>query len=105
MLKTPMTLQDFNNSLAADTPPEALPPLLLALWLEGNGNWKRAHEIAQDIDSTDAARVHAYLHRKEGDLWNARYWYRQAGVLPVTGSTDEEWLMLAAHLLQNEFHI
>ena len=105
MLEKPMTLQDFNNSLAAEAPPAPLPPLLAAMWWEGKGDWKRAHEIAQEISSPAAARVHAYLHRKEGELWNARYWYRQAGVQPANGSTDEEWLTIVADLLQSEFHI
>lgn len=65
-------------------------PLLRAMWYDLNGNWDRAHTITQEIEGKTAARVHAYLHRKEGDQWNAEYWYRRAGVKPFTGGLDEE---------------
>ena len=48
------------------------------MWWDAKGDWRRAHEIAQEIDSSEGAWVHAYLHRKEGDEGNASYWYRQA---------------------------
>lgn len=76
-----------------------LPPLLRALWHDAHGDWNRAHSIAQDIESPDAAWVHAYLHRKEGDISNAGYWYRQAGRSVFTGSLHAEWTALATHLL------
>jgi hypothetical protein len=76
-----------------------LPPLLRALWLTGHGHWDRAHSIAQEIETADAAWVHAYLHRKEGDTFNAGYWYRRAGRAAFTGSLHAEWTALAAHLL------
>src|SRR6478752_2991228 len=62
-----------------DRQPPGVSPLLDALWFDARGQWDKAHALAQDIDGRDAALVHAYLHRKEGDLGNARYWYRQAG--------------------------
>ena len=77
----------------------ALPPLLLALWHEAHGNWDRAHTIAQDIETPEAAWVHAYLHRKEGDISNAGYWYRRAGRGVFTGSLHAEWTAIATHLL------
>ena len=43
------------------------------------GDWDGAHRIVQDIDSPEAAWIHAHLHREEGDLGNAAYWYRRAG--------------------------
>ena len=76
-----------------------LPPLLRALWLAGHGDWDRAHSIAQEMETTDAAWVHAYLHRKEGDTFNAGYWYGRAGRAAFTGSLHAEWTALAAHLL------
>lgn len=76
-----------------------LPPLLHALWHDAHGDWNRAHSIAQDIDTPDAAWVHAYLHRKEGDTSNAGYWYRQAGRTVFTGSLHAEWTALAVHLI------
>ena len=74
-------------------------PLLQALWHDARGDWSRAHELAQDIDDTNGAWVHAYLHRKEGDLANARYWYRRARKLEATDSLEDEWLRIVAALL------
>ena len=91
--------------LRALSPAEAatLPPLLHALWHDAHGDWARAHSIAQDIDTPEAARVHAYLHRKEGDTFNAAYWYRRASLLtngiPFTGSLSDEWTTLATYFL------
>ena len=61
-------------------------PALRALWLDAKGDFDGAHCIAQDIHDADGARVHAYLHRKEGDLSNAGYWYRRAGCELFRGS-------------------
>lgn len=58
--------------------PDGLPPLLAALWHERQGDWQRAHELAQSVETAEGAWVHAYLHRQEGDLANAEYWYRRA---------------------------
>lgn len=79
-----------------------LPLLLHALWHEAHGDWERAHSITQGIESSDAAWVHAYLHRKEGDTFNAGYWYRRAGRSAFTGSLHAEWTELATHLLAAE---
>jgi hypothetical protein len=76
-----------------------LPALLHALWHDAHGDWNRAHAIAQDIDSPDAAWVHAYLHRKEGDTSNADYWYRRAGQATFSGSLHAEWTALAVRLI------
>jgi hypothetical protein len=76
-----------------------LPALLRALWHDAHGDWERAHSIAQDADTPDAARLHAYLHRKEGDDGNAAYWYRRAAQPVFTGSLADEWTALATHLL------
>lgn len=98
-----MTSQDFHNSLKSDQPPAALPPLLQALWWDAKGDWGRAHEIAQEIESRDAAWVHAYLHHKEGDASNAAYWYRQAGRPVSKAESEVEWLELVDHLLGLNF--
>jgi hypothetical protein len=74
-----MTYDEFRKSLAFDAPPSGLAPLLAALWHLEKDDWHRSHEIAQAIESADAAWVHAHLHRVEGDIWNADYWYRRAG--------------------------
>jgi hypothetical protein len=68
--------------------------LMQALELDRNGDWDGAHRIVQQIESTAAYSIHAYLHRKEGDLSNAQYWYRRAGkALPEYG-LDQEWQTL-----------
>ena len=93
-----VTLDEFRETLAADSPPP-LPPLLRALWHDTKGDWGEAHRLAQDVSGADAAWVHAYLHRKEGDLSNARYWYRQAGLEPATGALEDEWTRIVGELL------
>ncbi len=64
---------------------------LKALIADKNGNWDQAHDLIQDSDTIHAAWIHAYLHRKEGDLWNAQYWYKKANKPLFHGSLDEEW--------------
>jgi hypothetical protein len=94
-----MDFNAFQATLAADRPPPGISELLRALWLDARGDFDAAHAIAQDVDTPDGARVHAYLHRKEGDLPNARYWYRAAGAPAASGSLASEWEALARHLL------
>jgi hypothetical protein len=96
-----MNFATFEQSLSGDAPPGGLSPLLTALWHERKGDWTRAHEIAQDIDGRDAAWVHAYLHRREGDLPNAAYWYRHAGKPVENGDMDREWRVIVGALLAN----
>jgi len=72
--------------------------LVRALELAKQGDWDGAHKIVSDDSSKMASRIHAYLHRVEGDLSNARYWYGQAGVPPETGTLDEEWEKLSREL-------
>jgi hypothetical protein len=72
--------------------------LLRALELAKKGDWDGAHKIVSDDSSKMAARIHAYLHRVEGDLSNARYWYGQAGVSPETGTIEDEHEKLSAEL-------
>jgi len=86
-------------SVAQPAPPPGLKPLLEALWWEAKGDWERAHQIAQAIGSPEAARVHAYLHRREGDTANAAYWYRRAGCPESRQSLDQEWHEIASALL------
>ncbi|MBK5271706.1 MAG: hypothetical protein JJE22_11910 [Bacteroidia bacterium] len=85
------SLEEFENSLSETEPPSPLSDHLLALWYDGKGNWKMSHEIIQDIEDADAAWIHAYLHRKEGDIGNADYWYRRAGKKRPSVSLQEEW--------------
>ncbi len=73
--------------------------MLLALWWDGRGDWERAHEVAQGIETKDGAWVHAYLHRKEGDTANAGYWYRRAGRSVAVGDARAEWERMVGELL------
>lgn len=95
-----MTLAAFRASLLSSPAPPDLPPPLLALWWEGKGDWDRAHKCVDTRSDPDSMWVHAYLHRKEGDLSNARYWYRRAGRPPHGGSLADEWREIAAALLE-----
>jgi hypothetical protein len=79
--------------------PNHLNPFLLALWHDAKGNWEKAHDLIQDMDEPDGAWVHAYLHRKEGDEGNARYWYSRAGKKLSNLSLAAEWDELAKHFL------
>ncbi|MDQ8730049.1 hypothetical protein [Bradyrhizobium sp. LHD-71] len=95
-----MNLQAFRDSIAKSQPPAGLTPALLALWWDAKGDWDKAHEHAQARDDTTGMRVHAYLHRKEGDYSNAEYWYRRCGAAPSILTLDEEWEELARDLLE-----
>jgi len=85
--------------LAAAPDPDAFSPPLRALWLDARGDWDGAHRCVDQLADADAMWVHAYLHRREGDLWNARYWYRRAGRPELEGSLAAEWAAIAAALL------
>lgn len=94
-----MTLSEFKATLSGTTPPAGLPQALVALWHDAKGDWDAAHRIAQDIPGKTGAWVHAYLHRKEGDLSNASYWYRVAGKVEANGSLIDEWATIVEELL------
>jgi hypothetical protein len=94
-----MTLAEFKCSLSRGRPPAGLAPALLGLWWAGNDNWSKAHEIVMDESGKDCAWVHAYLHRVEGDLGNARYWYREAGKPTASGPLKVEWGAIARAML------
>jgi hypothetical protein len=89
---------NFESSLDATTPPADFTPPLRALWHGLRGNWEAAHEIVQAEDDPDSAWVHAWLHRVEGDLANARYWYGRAGRPSADGETRAEGLAIARAL-------
>ena len=94
-----MNLKEFRESLESQHPPKGLGFALTGLWWDAQGEWARAHESAQQDEGTSGAWVHAYLHRKEGDLANAEYWYERSGKSPARGSLEEEWLEIAESLL------
>jgi hypothetical protein len=94
-----MIAESFIKSCATNTAPNELSPALRALWLDRHGDWDGAHASVQEESDKQSAAVHAYLHRKEGDLWNARYWYTKAGRKPFSGSLEDEWEALLREFL------
>ena len=95
-----MTFQEFRQSLQHNEPPSHLSFALAGLWWDAKGNWKKAHESAQQDEGPAGSWVHAYLHRKEGDSSNAGYWYRQAAKPPAQSSLEQEWIEIAESLLR-----
>jgi hypothetical protein len=94
-----MRVDTFKGTLSRDEPPE-MSHALRALWWDAKGDWDKAHACAQqDEESPEGTWVHAYLHRKEGDLSNAAYWYRRAGRPVATMSLEAEWATIADALL------
>jgi len=94
-----MSIEEFRRSLTDPQPPANMNGLLQALWHEAKGDWTRAHELLQAEDSANAAWVHAYLHRVEGDAGNAAYWYRRAAHPVSQQSLADEWNTIVAALL------
>jgi len=94
-----MDAEDLRRSSGGTEPPAGLSSALQALWWDARGDWARAHECAQAQADTDGCWTHAYLHRVEGDLANAGYWYRRAGRPPATGPLEAEWRAIATALL------
>ena len=96
-----MTIETFRTTLEAAAPPAGISPALEAMWQDARGSWDVADRIAQDIPEGDktGAWIHAYLHRKEGDLANAGYWYRRAGKPVAHDSLEDEWTRIVTALL------
>ena len=94
-----MTLDEFRASVAKPTPPAGMNHALQTLWWDAKGDWNRAHECAQQDHERTGSSVHAYLHRKEGDMRNAAGWYSRAGRTPPETSLAAEWEELARELL------
>lgn len=92
-----MKFTDFLNHIQEGNIPND--PVLKTLYFDAKGQWNEAHDIAQNIISRDGDHLHAYIHRKEGDLWNARYWYQKAGVEYPSVSLDAEWKTLVTYFL------
>ena len=89
---------DFKASLVGAAPAAGLNAPLAALWWAAKGDWDKAHKLVQDEDTREAAWVHAYLHRVEGDLGNAGYWYRRAGQPVAKDSLETEWERIVSAL-------
>jgi hypothetical protein len=93
------TLTDFKASLNAEQPVNGLSVQLKSLWYDGKGNWHQAHAQVDKLTDAASAWIHAYLHRKEGDIWNADYWYNKAQQIRPKLSLEEEWEALIVHFL------
>ena len=94
-----MNFQDFKSSLNASSAPPGLTNSLQALWFDGKGDWEKAHDVAQEIHTAEGSWIHAYLHRKEGDVGNAAYWYHRANQPVCKTSLTEEWENIVKALL------
>lgn len=92
-------ITDYKESLSQPAPPKTLSVYLQALWLEGKGDWDAAHTLIQDVHDKTAYWIHAYLHRKEGDEWNAGYWYARAGKKKPSVELEAEWEDMVKTLL------
>ncbi|NRB49501.1 MAG: hypothetical protein HRU41_17610 [Saprospiraceae bacterium] len=96
-----MDFQQFKQSLSNTQPPGEIGEELTALWYAGKDDWDRSHDIAQDIPNRNGDWIHAYLHRWEGDDWNASYWYRRAGKSKPSCSLAQEWENIVQTLLES----
>jgi hypothetical protein len=94
-----MKVAEFESSLREDAPPAGMTAPLEALWWDGKGNWAAAHALVDELETQQGMAVHAYLHRKEGEAWNADYWYQRAGREFYHEELAEEWTALVEGLL------
>jgi hypothetical protein len=94
-----MTISEFRASGSDAEPPAGLTAPLAALWWDAKGDWARAHGMVDELETADGMAVHAYLHRKEGQQWNADYWYSRAGRGFHRDALDGEWEALVEGLL------
>ncbi len=95
-----MTYEQFtelceNTSIRPDSSDLPSDPFLLSLWHDHRGHWVVAHRIAQSIKTSAGGALHAYLHREEGDVSNAQYWYSRAKRPMPDASLEMEWQSLA----------
>ena len=86
-----MTAEEMRALLTSDEPPTGLTAPMAALWWDAKGDWARAHGLVDSLESPEGMAVHAFLHRKEGEAWNADYWYKRAGRRFHRGTLEEEW--------------
>ena len=94
-----MDLERFRKSMNENQAPSEFSLPLQALWSAGRGEWDQAHDLIQDESSRECCLVHALVHRQEGDLSNARYWYDRAGMRMAEGPIEDEWETIVASLL------
>lgn len=92
-------ITSFKETLKLSSPPSNFNLILKSLWYDAKGDWDSAHAQVDQLNDRDSAWVHAYLHRKEGDIWNADYWYGRAKKNRPDGTLEEEWEKLLEHFL------
>ena len=97
-----MTIEEFLGSIDNNRPSPRLSDTLTSLWWDKKGDWDKAHSIAQNILTVQGSAVHAYLHREEGVLWNADYWYSRAGRERPDIPLEKEWQLLVEEMLTSE---
>jgi hypothetical protein len=97
-----MNIAAFLASIDSDTPSAQLSAPLQALWWDAKGDWTRAHQLVDELETSEGMAVHAYLHRKEGEQWNADYWYRLAGRTYHRMQLPDEWAALVEGLLSKK---
>ena len=95
-----MNFDDFIASLEDKEPLKGLSQILTGLWYDAKGDWDKAHDLIDGCQDAGASWAHAYLHRKEGDQWNADYWYRRADRTSPSSSLDEEREEIIRSLIQ-----
>ena len=93
-----MNAKEFRASLSQEEPPTGLPAPLTALWWDAKGDWAQAHALVDELETPEGMAVHAYLHRKEGQAWNADYWYKRAGRQFHRAALEAEWEALVEGL-------
>ncbi len=94
-----MSYNEFILSIENDELPHIAPLYLQALWYDAKNNWSKAHSLIDSLDDKSSCWVHAYLHRKEGDIGNADYWYRRAHKQRPSEGLQEEWKNIVLQLL------
>jgi len=92
-------ITEFKISLEKNSPDSNMSVQLRALWYDAKGDWHTAHNQVDHLSDTFSARIHAYLHRKEGDMWNADYWYAKAGEKRPKLTLEQEWEELVLRFL------
>jgi hypothetical protein len=95
-----MTAEEMRASLSRERPPEQFGAPLTALWWDAKGDWAQAHGLVDELETLEGMAVHAYLHRKEGEAWNADYWYKRAGKRFYRETLEEEWDALVEGLTE-----
>ncbi len=93
------TLTEFKESLNLEQPVSGFSVQLKSLWYDGRGNWSQAHSLIDHLSDKSSAWIHAYLHRKEGDIWNADYWYSKAQQTRPNITLEKEWEQLVLQFL------